>query len=376
MTDPVSVIRAESYDIVALRRHIEELVSSIGGWDNILDRRERVLLKPNLLAARTPDRAVTTHPNVVEAVASSLIDYGASVAIGDSPAGAHKGVERVFRNTGMIDVAEKLGIEWINFEASGARKIETKSGVTLNINRAIENFDRIISISKLKTHSFMVYTGAVKNLFGLVPGFRKTSYHKLYPKPSRFARMILDIYENIPISLHIMDAIIGMEGNGPSSGDPREVGLLLASTDGIALDRVAEHIVGIKKNYTPIGKLASKDHPRSTDLDSIRILGGKIEDFILDKPFKLTPRIPEIFIPSWLIRPLAGLIWIRPKPQDALCVRCGICAQSCPVDAITMRGSQIPEFNYKKCITCLCCHETCPEKAITLEKSFIARFIH
>jgi ferredoxin len=190
------------------------------------------------------------------------------------------------------------------------------------------------------------------------------------------------VYEEVPVALHIMDAIVGMEGNGPASGDLRDTNLLLASTDGVALDRVAERIIGIvKPTDSQITALAASRGLGEGDIDKIEIAGGeKIEDFILETPFVLPPKAPQqflaTFVPSWLLRTLAKIIWIRPKPNDDRCVRCGVCADACPVDAITMRGDEVPLFDYKKCITCMCCNEICPHKAIDLVKSPIARLIH
>jgi len=366
-------VRAEGYDNLALRSSLTRLIEQLGGWGRFVKRGEKILLKPNLLSARIPDKGVTTHPAVVKAVAESLLDLGATVAIGDSPGGADKGVERVFRNTGMLSVAEELGIEWVNFEASGAKKIQTEGGITLHIARAIEHYDHIISISKLKTHNLVVFTGAVKNLFGLVPGFQKTAYHKLYPLPTEFGRLLVAIYEYAPVTLHIMDAIVGMEGNGPASGDLRDVGLLLASPDGVALDRTIEHIVGIKDGKTITTGLASERGAGVGRLDDIEILGGELSEFVIEQPFKTPFKLPEMLVPSLLVRIFAPLIWIRPAPIEEKCARCGICANHCPTDCITIHGDELPVFDYDKCITCLCCNELCPEDAITLERSWLAR---
>lgn len=375
MRSQVAISRAESYEIQTLRSSFLSLLDSLGGWRSFIETGEKVLLKPNLLSARTPERAVTTHPNLVKVVAQSLIDYGAVVSIGDSPGGADRGVARVFDNTGMSAVADELGIEQVNFEASGARTIQTEDGLTLSIARAIFNFDKIISISKLKTHSLMLFTGAIKNLFGTVPGFRKAEYHKKYPLPRDLGKLLVAIYANVPITLHIMDAVVGMEGNGPSSGELRDVGLILASSDGVALDSIAEHIIGIRGKKSITTRLASRQGLGVGDLEKIDILGGNLEDFVLTKPFKLPPRVPDRFIPSWLITPFTRLVWIRPEPIEDKCVRCGICAKNCPVDAIAMRNPEIPQFDYGKCITCMCCHELCPHDAINLRKSFLARRI-
>jgi len=372
LENKVSLTKTESYNLETLRFSLQRLISNLGGWNKFLNPGETVLLKPNLLSARTPDRGVTTHSALMYVLAESLLEFGAIPSIGDSPGGAYRGVERVLNNTGMKEVADKLGLETINFEASSAR-IVRKNGITLYITKALENFDRVISISKLKTHSLMLYTGAIKNLFGCIPGFRKSEYHKMYPLPTQFGEMLVALFGEIDVDLHIMDAVVGMEGNGPASGDLRDVGLLLASKDGVALDRVAEHIVGIKAGQSVTTKMAANQGLGCGNLDRIEITGENLRDCILDEPFKLPPKLPERLIPAWMIRMFAPLIWVRPAPMEEKCTRCGVCAQNCPVNAITMHGKELPDYNYKKCITCLCCHELCPEDAIELEMSWLAK---
>jgi len=377
----VAIVRAEEYDSKILRPKIKLLIDRLGGLDSFFTKGEKVLLKPNLLAARTPDRAVTTHPAVVEAIGEEFIDFGLKIAIGDSPAGAHKGVRRVFQNTGMIDVAERLGVPWINFEAAGAFTVRRPDGLVLHLTNAIRDFDKVVSVSKLKTHAYTHYTGAIKNLFGTVPGFRKTAFHKSHPLTRDFAKVIVSVYAEVGATLHIMDAIVGMEGNGPSSGNLREVGLLLASSDGVALDRVAERIIGVAKpSDSAITTLAAMRGLGEGDIDKIEVLGGELAEFILQRPFDLPSRMPQqllsTFVPSWFIRELAKVIWIRPRAIDEKCIRCGFCVECCPVDAMVIEGGAAPRIDYSKCISCLCCNEVCPEKAIELVKSPIARLFH
>ena len=373
MNSVVSIVRTEGY--TALRSHVSRLIDNMGGWTAFVKPGDKILLKVNLLSARQPERGVTTHPEVVKAVAECLLDIGASVAIGDSPGGADKGIERVFRNTGMIAVAEELGIPWIKFETAGARQIKVDDRLTLFLTEATADFDHVINMPKLKTHSLTLFTGAVKNLYGLVPGLRKATYHKLFPLPSDFARMLVAVYANSPVTLNIMDGIVGMEGNGPASGDLRDSNLLFASADGVALDAVASHIIGIKEGKVKTTAIADKQGLGNGKLKNIDIVGGELKDFVIEKPFKLPPMMPEAVIPAWAARLIAGLIKYRPIPIDEKCIRCGVCAKHCPVDAIKMRDAELPEFDYGKCITCLCCMELCPEEAVELDMNWIARRI-
>jgi len=372
----VAITRCRDYDVHRIKDSLYELIELLGGWSTFFPKGSKILLKPNLLSARKAEKGITTHPNVVYAVAESLLEYGVNVAFGDSPAGAHKGVKRVHVNTGMEEVSQKLSIPLVNFEKSGAHQFES-NGFDLKIARVLDEFDYIINLPRLKTHSLMLYTGALKNMYGIVPGFQKTEYHKLYPKPKDFGRLLVEIYNSRKPVLNIMDAITGMEGDGPSSGELRyDVGLLIVSSDAVALDAVAETIIGMKKQ-SPTTHIAESNHIGENNLHNIEVIPDKIEEYILTTPFKLplTKSKMADYVPAFLTKPLAKLIWIRPALDAELCIKCSKCLQMCPVNAITMdnHNSGKPVFDYKKCVLCLCCHEICPEKAIVLERSRLAK---
>lgn len=375
MAAKVAIAKSSDYKPANVRKAIENLLDDLGGWEKYISPGSRILLKPNLLSARKPDKGVTSHPAVVEEVAKSLLDSGYKLGLGDSPGGAHKGVKRVFDNTGMTEVAEKLGIEIINFETSGVNVFQ-EGRFKLHITKAIDDFDAIVNLPRLKTHSLMAMTLAIKNMYGVVAGFQKAEYHKQYPKPKDFGELLVEIFKKARPAISILDGIVGMEGEGPSSGELRpDIGLLLASDDAVALNRVAEKIVGMPK-MTETTRIAAEKQIGEANLENIEIPGAKLENFILKKPFKLpmtSSRIAQL-APNWLIRLLGKLIWIRPALSHKNCIKCGKCERMCPVDAITMdAGKTYPVFDYKKCVLCLCCHEICPEKAIYLKRSLIAR---
>ncbi|MFP4459257.1 MAG: DUF362 domain-containing protein [Candidatus Zixiibacteriota bacterium] len=375
MVSKVAIAKSENYEQSNVDSAIEKILDDLGGWERFISPGSRILLKPNLLSARDPKKGVTSHPAVIEAVAKSLLAFGVQLGLGDSPGGAHKGVKRVFDNTGMTEVAKKMGIEIVNFEIAGVHVIES-GRFTLHITKALDDFDAIINFPRLKTHSLMAMTLAIKNMYGIVPGFRKAEYHKQFPKPKDFGELLVEIFSQAVPVLSFLDGIYGMEGEGPASGDLRkDVGLIMASKDAVALNRVAEKIVGMPK-MAETTRIAAEKGLGESNLNNIEIPGAKLEDLILDKPFELpmtSSRFAQL-APNFLVRLIGKLLWIRPALRHKSCIKCGKCEQMCPVDAITMEsGKSYPTFDYKKCVTCLCCHEICPEKAIFLKRSLIAR---
>jgi len=363
--------RVENYNLEDVREAIRFALDSLGGASAFFKPGERVLLKPNLLSAKNPARNITTHPVVVEAIADILMENGVEVYLGDSPGGAHRGVKRVFDETGMTDLAQRKGIKLVNFEASGAESINFQ-GYQLKIARAFLNFDRVINIPKLKTHILTLMTGAVKNMFGVVPGFMKTQYHKLYPYPDEFSRFIAHLYLAIKprIILNIIDAIWGMEGEGPSSGVSRRIGYLIVSPDGVSADYVSGKLMGYPDDYVKTTAIANKIGAGDAG-KSVTILGDPLE---CAQDFKRTSDWKYQLIPKPIARAIAPLVWIRPNVDKKACNACRVCELNCPTSAINLKNGY-PEFDYKKCITCLCCHELCPQNAIILERSFIARLI-
>lgn len=371
----VFIERCESYDWHHVSKAIENLMEMLD-WRLLFEPGSKVLLKPNLLSARSPEKGVTTRPVFIEAVAKVFLDHGCTVGIGDSPGGAHKYVQRVWDKTGISALAKKLDIELVNFERSGAHRI-SRNGYELAIARSLDRWEFIINLPRLKTHSLMTYTGAVKNMFGIVPGFRKSEYHSQFPTPHKFGDLLTEVFAERRPVFNIMDGIVGMEGNGPSSGELRKgVGLVIASQDAVALDRVAERIIGLKKPSITT-RIANLKGYGIGNLSKIEVAPNRIDDYILKRPFKLPPTSKLAgLIPSFIAKPLASLLWIRPYVVEAMCTKCGKCVKMCPVDAISFGNeTALPEFDYDRCVLCLCCHEICPSKAIDLEKSRFAKLM-
>ena len=241
----VSLVKCESYDRTLVDKAINRSLKNIGGLEQFIKPGNRVHVKPNLLTDKSPEKAATTHPEIVRAVVTRVQNLGGIVTIGDSPAGISRPIEQYWKNTGMEKVAEETGAKLVRFEKNDVEK-RVVNGISYYIAKAISAADVVISICKLKTHNLTLYTGAIKNMFGSIPGLRKSEYHKQAPKVENFSKIIVDIFSAAKPQLTIMDAVTIMEGNGPSAGNPKDLGLILASVDAVALDSIASGFLGFE----------------------------------------------------------------------------------------------------------------------------------
>ncbi len=364
----VAVEKCASYDPGAVRKAVERAVNTVGGIGRFVSAGARVLVKPNLLTAQPPEKAITTHPAVLKAVLEILLEAGARPFVGDSPSGYRGGLEHLWSKTGLAPVCRELGVELVRFEA------ETISVVcgrhTLCLARRARDADVIISLPKFKTHSLTLLTCAIKNMFGVVPGYSKTSYHLNYPGPEEFADMLVSVYASARPALSIVDAVVGMEGNGPGSGGrPRHVGLVLAGTDAIALDAVGAYLMGIPPHAVLTTKLAAKRGLGESDMAAITVIGPALDD-VRPAQYLLPFGLPLRLLPSGLMRIAERLLWIRPSFRPN-CRKCGECSAKCPAGAIRLVDRK-PTLINSKCIECLCCLEACPYDAIAMKYSFLA----
>ncbi|MBN1621636.1 MAG: DUF362 domain-containing protein [Endomicrobiales bacterium] len=374
----VSLIKCESYNQNEVQEAVKKSIDLIGGMESFVKPGERILLKPNLLGARQPERAVTTHPEVVRAVIKLVKQAKAVPLLGDSPGGAVKGVERVWIETGMKKVAEEEGVKLVNFETSGSveKKINHPQLHSIHIAKIIEEVDGIINLPKLKTHSLVIYTGAIKNLYGCIPGLRKAEYHKLVPFPNDFSRLLDEIYLVVKnkIRFSLIDGIVGMEGNGPNSGEKRKMDMITAGADAVALDFIITNLLGLNPKKIESIHYLAKQKIEKNYAEKIEILGNKPEEFNLSK-FAFPSNWYINLVPGWIVRFLRKYIWLKPLIIPEICTNCMLCVNSCPVKAIKKEGTNKPEVINDECITCLCCHELCPSKAIELKRSFLAKFL-
>ncbi|HHW01522.1 MAG TPA: DUF362 domain-containing protein [Thermoanaerobacterales bacterium] len=340
--------------------------------------KERILLKPNLLMRKKPEDAVTTHPEVVEATVELLKESGLDAVLADSPGGTYtkKRLEGIYASTGMKGVCDRTGA-LLNYDTSWY-ELNFEQGRMLKripFISPLRECDGLISLAKLKTHGMAVYTGAVKNLFGLIPGGQKIELHFKMQQLDRFMDMLLDIYLASRPMLSVIDGIVAMEGSGPSAGVPRKLGVLIVSQDGIAADFVASKIIGLKINDFPLLKCAvNRGLFRE---DEVEIVGDKLEE-IMVKDFKFPGKKDVLFLkgllPAWFENYIKG--WLTPKPVfiHKKCIGCRECFNTCPAHAIMMLNKK-PVVDLDRCIRCFCCHELCPEKAINIDRAFIFKTI-
>lgn len=364
----VAILRCDGYQPREIKPALDKLLELIGFVGP--DSKGITLVNPNLLSARGPERAITTHPHLVRAVADKFVNGSSKVYVGDSPGGADRGVKRVWKNTGLLDAMQGSGADLYSFEGNPVVQVQ-HNGREFRINELARKADFVVGVSKLKTHVLTLMTGALKNCFGFVPGFRKAIYHKEYPKPYQFSEMLTDLYAASKPDLFIMDAILAMEGDGPSSGRPRKLNLLLASTDAVALDTVAATIIGFNPRKIDYLKIASDWNIGNTDLNRIEIVGEPLAKCKVDD-FKLPSNTKLKLIPDILVKLISPYVWAHPAIDYEACINCDICMDNCPMHAISEEGDRLV-YDYSKCIDCMCCHELCPNEAIYINKSWLAK---
>ncbi|RKY87905.1 hypothetical protein DRQ09_03715 [candidate division KSB1 bacterium] len=365
----VVIYNCEEYDLQKVTDKIARIFDEFGGISNFVKNGDKVFLKPNLLSAKPPERGITTHPVIVEAVVNLVKECGGKPVIGDSPAGAMGNIKRYWVNTGLEDLARRTNTLLVDYEG---KKVVKKSvnEKEYYISGEVLDSDVIINLCKLKTHFLVLYTGAIKNIFGLIPGLRKSQYHKMFPKPEEFSEILVDIYSLVPVGFHIMDAILCMDGNGPSSGKLKQFGYILGSDDGVALDSYCNYIMGFRDNEVLTTKIAGERGLGVSNLNNIEVIGDSVKnnDFCLpsNKYIKMIPKFLMMFI--------GKLIWVKPIVIDKKCVNCKKCVNICPTGAMK-EGLKFPSIDYKLCINCSCCDEVCPENAIEQKLSWLAKKI-
>ncbi|MGZ4904156.1 MAG: DUF362 domain-containing protein [Halobacteriota archaeon] len=375
----VSVVKCDTYHDEHVRKAVEASLVPLGGLESVVNKGDRVLIKLNLLSARSPDRAVTTHPAIVKAVVQLVQDCGINPMIGDSPAGGSSSgsYKALLNKTGIQEVIDATGCELVRFDEE---KVEVSSATAkvfkkFTLARAVTTADVIIGLPKLKTHSLTYYTGAVKLFFGCIPGMYKTEYHLHTAEDlDLFADLLLDVCETCRPAINVMDAIVGMEGAGPSNGTPRQIGLVAASKSSTALDYVAAKIVGFDPMNVPTIKRAYERNTGPKELHEITVFGEDVESLIL-RDFEKTVTAPLSRVPSSVINYAKRVIGIKPRVDTERCRKCGQCAEACPPQAISFLRSKAPRIDYDRCIRCYCCQEVCPEGAVALSTPLIRRLL-
>jgi len=367
----ISISQCPDYNFEKVSAAVADILRPLGGMGAFVERGDKVLIKPNLLKASAPEKAVTTHPAVVEAVVNQVQRAGGRVLIGDSP-GIGK-IEKIFNVTGIADVARRTGSELVEFKESVEVALSKGSTYSnIEIAKNIVEADKVINLPKIKTHAQMCVTLGVKNCFGCVVGKRKPQWHfEVGESRERFADLLLDIYGIVSPCLTIADGITAMEGNGPGGGDPRDLGLLFASADTLEMDRVISHVLGVREGDVPLFYSARKRGYITPGFEGMEIIGPDIAD-IRVKDFKLPKVVDMMFGPPFLRRSFRRAVTARPDIDHRLCTLCRDCVNTCPANVMKVASAKV-KINYQDCIHCFCCQEICPKGAITAKQGWLLR---
>ncbi len=375
MQSSVAVTRCADYNVADVRSAVRKTVDLLGGIKRFVKEGELILVKPNLLAAKPAEAAVTTHPSVVASVIELVREAGGTPVVGDSP--GIGSARKIAEKCGVMQACRDTGAEFM--ELKEIVTVENPMGHTfkrLEVGREVLEVDGIINLPKLKTHAQMYLTLGVKNLFGCVPGNRKPQWHLSAGVDSLyFASMLLDLYLFLKPRLTVMDGIIGMEGNGPGNGDPRALGLVIGGENAVAIDTVIAAILGTEADKVPVLKAAKSLGLKGSDIADITVLGERIEEARIIG-FKFPPLSSPNFasrLPYALDRSLRKALTSRPHIDGRRCTLCGACVSICP--ARVMSKSNRITIDYDNCIRCYCCQEVCPDGAISPRDGWLKKII-
>lgn len=419
----VCFFHLSDYDVDLIKEKLIEAASYLGGFQKYFNSKDKILLKPNLLASDNPETGVITHPLFFEAVIKFFIeeakknDYQLEIACGDSPAVSPS--IKVAKDVGIYQICEKYNIPFIDFK--GKTQINgNKKNIIKNFEVASEvlNFDKIISLPKLKNHSLTVFTGGMKNLFGVIPGKTKAYLHTRFPDSVVFSKMIVDLADSLKTGLCFMDGIIAHEGEGPRGGNPIKLGYIIVGENPFIVDLLASTLVGYNPKDIPFLKYYSQKHDVSLDIKDHQIYGDQLifkKDFKRISFYKKTT-IPKRFRKGFIYN---YLISSRPFIDNKKCLFCLQCYNICPTEPKSIllienksslkdgeieRIEQTSEetkkvdeniekikkiekdknkfkklkklkYNYNTCIRCFCCQEICPHKAIEIKNSLISKLL-
>ena len=413
--EPVSLVKCESYKYDTVRKALSESLSLIEGL-SFVKLGMKVGIKTNLVSGLDPDRAATTHPMVLKCLCELLLEKGAGVVIGDSPGGLYTSgyVKGVYKAAGLLELESSFA----EAAPDGSDSQEGNSGnavqnaepkVTLNWDFSVkngefpqalfiknfvytgwlDNVDAIINFSKLKTHAMMGMSCAVKNMFGTVPGTTKPEYHMRFPDETAFANVMVDLNEFFKPVLYVVDAIDGMEGNGPSNGEKRHIGALLSSKRPYALDMVCADIIGFGiRDVMTLGVAANRGLGPEA-VDEVEVVGNLPLEQAKITDFKRATVHQSITFEGggWFntLKSVGSKIAFSTKPmaRNNECIGCKKCHDTCPAKAIAMvRGKNkngadglIPQIDRSKCIKCFCCQEFCPVGAMKVHQNVLGRMV-
>ena len=378
MDSCVALVKCENYNQKDVDSAISKALSNVGGIKKYVKKGNRVLLKVNLLALANPEDAVTTHPSVVRAMIRQIKKAGGIPHVGDC-----SGFEGQKNRKKYLAICQKTGISKVCKEEGAAiAHLSSKSSEVTNKNgKAFRQFsvskeviesDVLISMPKLKTHGLTIFTGAIKNNFGCIPGLKKAKLHLMAPEAELFAQMLVDLAGVIKPDLVVMDAIVGMEGAGPRNGKPKHIGAIIAGRDSVAVDAVASKIIGMSPFMIATTRLADEQGLGVGNIKKIKIIGEPIKKMCV-KGFEFRKAPSSFFRAHFFLRFVRDLFLAKPVLVADNCKSCMTCVKHCPARAISKKS--IIVFDYKKCIRCYCCQELCPYNAIKLKTPLLGKLI-
>jgi len=362
---PVSIIKCDKYELSEVERSIEKSINLIGNLKDFIHKGDKVLLKPNMLSPKEPDKACTTHPIFLKAVIRIIKKAGGIPSVGDSPA-IHT-ANRVASASGIARICKEENVQLI--ELKTPFKIKNPNGKIIKsfvVAKEITQFDKIINLPKLKTHSLTLITVGVKNLFGVIPGIRKGKYHFRFQDPYRFSQMLVDLNMVVKPTLTIVDGIVGMEGEGPAAGNPKQIGVIIAGTDTVAIDYVSSIVINYNPLDIPTIQAAREVKLGGYSFELIDTKGVNIKDVIVKNFKTLTPKKSHSLIVQAISVLGKNLFLKKPVIQKKICIGCGECSKICPAQTIKIVNGKAV-INYDNCIRCYCCFEICRYNAIKLK---------
>ena len=371
MKNLVSIIRWETYEEDEILKALRRSIDLIGGMESVVKKGARVLLKPNLLLGKPPEKAVTTHPSIVKGMIQIVREAGGTPFIGDSP--GIGSCLRAAEKAGIRRVAEEAECPIVEFNRPALPpKREGHIFGQLEIDRAVLETDVVINLPKLKTHGMMLLTLGVKNLFGCISGPKKALWHlKAEEDRKQFARMLVDICRAVQPSLTVLDGVIGMEGNGPGSGRPIPLGLVMASRDTFSLDQIVCDLLKIPRESLATNQVAFEEGLLGNGIEVVGVPAGEVT-----LPRIELPPLDGLTwgLPVFLRRALKNALASKPSLNRAMCLWCDGCVESCPPKALVRKGESLV-LDDGKCIRCFCCQEICPAGAIAIKPGWALRFV-
>lgn len=374
----VALLKCEEYQLELIKNKLLEGLSFFGGLKSFIKKDDRVFIKLNCVGPFEAEKAITTHPIFVKAVIQLVKEITTNIIIGDNP--ATKDLLFTLKKNGLYDVIVEENLEIINgreFTTITNSKCHVYSD--FQVSKAMVDVDVMINLPKLKTHSLAYMTGAQKNLFGFIFGLNKAGWHVKASNPLEFGEAINDLYGAILNTykdkkiLNIMDGIVGLEGEGPSSGGlPKQASAILISPDGISLDRVAVEVVHLDVNKLFINNIGGTRGYGENNLEKITIFGNQLSDF--QSVHFLPPKdsLGNLGLKMLRLKMVRNLLLEHPVIKHSECIKCGECAKICPPKTMTIKPGQFPKLDKSHCIRCWCCSEVCPQNAIKKSKRPIA----